>query len=272
MGESVSGLKGTLKPLSPAENPRRLWRESPRSAASSATRGLGQSGGGGGEGSLPPGVRTEPECMKGRAAIKTDQRALLRAGRGARLRQRARGAGARGGGSRRRGPRPRAGWAREGARGAALAFPWPGGLGAKAGPEDERRLPESRGGPLTLSKGLLPAVPPTLSFQTWKRPRGIRRAPGGLGKKWRPRAASGEASCFSGRKGGRGAPPHPPASVTERGSGGCWRWCSEPWKPSGFQSRGTDPAPAGHMRQLVVRGGKKKPNLFEKRRFPLLGL
>ena len=55
----------------------------------------------------------------------------------------------------------------------------------------------------------IPAGPPTLSFQTWKRPRGIRRAPGGLGKKWRPRAASGEASCFSGRKGGRGAPPLP---------------------------------------------------------------
>ena len=75
-----------------------------------------------------------------------------------------------------------------------------------------------------------------------------------------------------GREGGVRPPSPAPASVTERGSGGCWRWCSEPWKPSGFQSRGTDPAPAGHMRQLVVRGGKKKPKLFEKRRFPLLGL
>lgn len=146
-------------------------------------------------------------------------------GRGARLRQRARGAGTRGGGSRRRGPRPRAGWAREGARGAALALAWPVGLGAKAGPEDERRLPESRGGPLTLSKGLLPAGPPTLSFQTWKRPRGIRRAPGvggALGNKWRPRVASGEAFCFSGRKGGRGAPPPDPRpQLRKEGAGGC---------------------------------------------------
>lgn len=63
-----------------------------------------------------------------------------------------------------------------------MAFPWPGGLGAKAGLEDERRLPESRGGPHTLSKGLLPAGPPTLSFQTWKRPRGYPACPGGAGK------------------------------------------------------------------------------------------
>lgn len=219
MGESVSGLKGTRKPLSPAENPRRLWRESPRSAASSATRGLGQSGGGGGEGSLPPGVRTEPECMKGRAAIKTDQRALLRAGRGARLRQRARGAGARGGGSRRRGPRPRAGWAREGARGAALAFPWPGGLGAKAGPEDERRLPESRGGPLTLSKGLLPAVPPTLSFQTWKRPRGIRRAPRGAGKEVETSSGFRRSLLLLRKEGREGCAPPPPGLSYGKGVG-----------------------------------------------------
>lgn len=98
-------------------------------------------------------------------------------------------------------------------------------------------------------------------------PRGCWERSGGLERLQAKPPASPE-----GREGGvRPRRPRPPpptaASVTERGSGGCWRWCSEPWKLSGFQRRGTDPAPAGHMRR-----GKKKPQLFEKRRFPLLGL
>ncbi|XP_040095600.1 translation initiation factor IF-2-like [Oryx dammah] len=74
-------IKRDPKPLSPAENPRRRRRERARDLQPAQQPG-DEAGGGGGEGSLPPWVRTEPECMKGRAAIKTDQRALLRAGQG----------------------------------------------------------------------------------------------------------------------------------------------------------------------------------------------
>ena len=62
-----------------------------------------------------PGVRTVRVCVKGRASIKTEEKAFLGAGQGRAFASEGAQGGRAGRGSRRRGPRPRAGWAREGA-------------------------------------------------------------------------------------------------------------------------------------------------------------
>ena len=54
-------------------------------------------------------------CVKGRASIKTEEKAFLGAGQGRAFASEGAQGGRAGRGSRRRGPRPRAGWAREGA-------------------------------------------------------------------------------------------------------------------------------------------------------------
>lgn len=97
MGDCVSGLKGTSAVL--------LSRE-PAAAAgeqrgcNAGLRMLGRAAWGRG-GVRLPGVRTEVECVKGRASIKTNRSAPsthpTSPGRGAHLRQRARRAGSQGG-------------------------------------------------------------------------------------------------------------------------------------------------------------------------------